>query len=204
MTMTQKINHPDMVRVLAKSGADIRASLTDLDCHKAHMIWGLWEVSEIVGYEDAANLIEELGDFEFYFEGLRQGYGFTYEQTLIALSQIDPSSFNADSYLTYGEQLLVVVGNLADLVKKEVIYRKHVESDTILHATAAVQYFLNQFYEHHVATREDAINGNIEKLSKRYEGFKYSDAAAQARADKDPEKNTDESDAVESLFQKTE
>lgn len=35
-------------------------------------------------------------------------------------------------------------------------------------------------------TREETIEANIAKLGKRYEGFNYSDQAAQTRADKEP------------------
>ncbi len=114
------INHAEMVRTLAKPGADIVASLTPETAHLLHMAVGVsGEAGELLDavkkaavYNkpiDLANVVEELGDLEFYMEGLRQGLGIT---------------------------------------------------------------------------REETLQGNIAKLSVRYNGLKYSDAAAQARADK--------------------
>lgn len=114
------INFSDMVRVLAKPGADIQQSLTPSDCHLLHMVVGisgeagelLDAIKKAVVYQkelDRNNVIEELGDLEFYMEGLRQELGIT---------------------------------------------------------------------------REATIEANIEKLGDRYKGFRYSDRAAQERADK--------------------
>lgn len=123
--MEQKINHGQMVFVLAKSGATIAAEMTPHGAHLIHMVLGIsGEAGELLDaikksviYNkplDVVNVIEELGDIEFYLEGLRQRIGITREQT---------------------------------------------------------------------------IDANIAKLAKRYEGFKYSDGAAQARADKvEPER----------------
>ena len=114
------VNHADMVKALAKPGADIVASLTPETAHSLHMAVGIsGEAGELLDavkkaavYNkplDRANVIEELGDLEFYMEGLRQGLGIT---------------------------------------------------------------------------REETLAGNIAKLSVRYAGLQYTDAAAQARADK--------------------
>jgi NTP pyrophosphatase (non-canonical NTP hydrolase) len=108
-----------MVQVLAKSGADILASLTPERCEMLHMAGCIpEEAGEVFGvikkhvyYNkplDRQKLVEELGDLEFYIEGLRQACNIT---------------------------------------------------------------------------REEVLEANINKLSKRYEGFRYSDAAAQQRAD---------------------
>lgn len=85
--------HSEMVEVLAKSGELIRSELTAQDAHNLHMIIGIsGEAGELVDcvkkaiiYRkpiDMDNLIEELGDLEFYMEGLRQSYGISRSQTL--------------------------------------------------------------------------------------------------------------------------
>jgi len=90
-----QINHADMVKALAKSGEDILGSLTPEKCHMWHMASCIpGEAGElfdaikrfvIYGKElDMENAIEELGDIEFYMEGLRQGLGLTREQTIQA------------------------------------------------------------------------------------------------------------------------
>lgn len=89
-------DHEDMVRVLAKPGEDIIKDLTPQHAHLWHMascIQG--EAGELFdaikkpviyakGQFDMKNIIEELGDIEFYMEGLRAGLGITRAQTLQA------------------------------------------------------------------------------------------------------------------------
>lgn len=87
--------HQKMVKDLIKPGADILASLTSEKCHLDHMAQGAaYEAGELgdaikkhIMYNkplDRENVIEELGDMEFYMEGLRQGLGITREETLEA------------------------------------------------------------------------------------------------------------------------
>ena len=87
------VNHPDMVRSLVKPGAKIIASLTPEAANAWHHATGVaGEAGELldaikkhVVYNkplDRANVIEELGDLEFYMEGLRQGLGITREETI--------------------------------------------------------------------------------------------------------------------------
>lgn len=94
MTQTEQ-DHAAMVRLLAKDGEIILSELTPEDCHNLHMIIGIdGEVGELtdavkkaVFYRrelDRENVIEELGDIEFYLQGLRQGFGITREETLAA------------------------------------------------------------------------------------------------------------------------
>lgn len=116
----ETIKHDEMVRVLAKPGAEILKSLDAKKCDLIHSCFGLiTEVGEMcdavkrhVFYEqplDRENCIEESGDIEFYHELLRQTLDFV---------------------------------------------------------------------------RATAIQMNISKLGKRYEGFKYTDQRAKERADK--------------------
>lgn len=87
------ITYAEMVRALAKPGAAIVASLTPKTAHLLHMAVGVsGEAGELLDavkkaavYNkpiDLANVVEELGDLEFYMEGLRQGLGITREETL--------------------------------------------------------------------------------------------------------------------------
>lgn len=90
-----KIKHADMVKRLAKPGDVIKSELTVLDCHLLHMSMGLTgEVGELVDaikkslfYRkelDLENVIEELGDIEFYLEGLRESLNISRQQTIDA------------------------------------------------------------------------------------------------------------------------
>ena len=84
----------EMVAALAKPGEQILASLTPEDCHTLHMAVGIvGEAGELIDaikkaviYRkplDRVNVVEELGDLEFYMEGLRKKLNITREETLI-------------------------------------------------------------------------------------------------------------------------
>src|SRR5215216_502430 len=87
------MKHSELVNTLAKPGADIVSSLTAENAHLLHMAVGIsGEAGELIDavkkaaiYNkqiDRENIIEELGDIEFYMEGLRQGLGITREETI--------------------------------------------------------------------------------------------------------------------------
>jgi NTP pyrophosphatase (non-canonical NTP hydrolase) len=89
------IKHADMVKALAKSGEVIAAEIDGEDAHLIHMVIGIsGEAGELLDaikkkaiYRkplDMENVLEELGDLEFYMEGIRQGLGITREQCLEA------------------------------------------------------------------------------------------------------------------------
>ena len=77
-------NHSQMVSALAKDGKAIQDTMTPDKVHLMHMIMGVsGEVGELLDtvkkhivYDkplDIENVLEELGDIEFYLEGFRQG-----------------------------------------------------------------------------------------------------------------------------------
>lgn len=88
-----KLSHPKLVEALCKPGQEIKDSLSPVDAHLLHMLIGLsGEVGELIDavkkpiiYRrpiDIGNVVEELGDIEFYLEGLRQGLNVQREKTL--------------------------------------------------------------------------------------------------------------------------
>lgn len=85
--------YESMVRSLAKQGTVILEELTGSRCNLWHMATGIsGEAGELldavkkhVAYNktlDVENIVEELGDLEFYMEGLRQELGITRQETL--------------------------------------------------------------------------------------------------------------------------
>lgn len=85
----------EMIAALAKPGEDILASLTPEKCHMWHMascipgeggeLFDAVKKFVIYGKDlDLENAIEEMGDLEFYMEGLRQALGITREQVIEA------------------------------------------------------------------------------------------------------------------------
>jgi NTP pyrophosphatase (non-canonical NTP hydrolase) len=93
--MSEQITHPELVKWLCKPGAAILKDLTAKDAHLLHMAVGIaGEAGELADalkkptiYRrpiDLTNVVEELGDLEFFMEGIRQALGITREQTLLA------------------------------------------------------------------------------------------------------------------------
>lgn len=93
--MHEGLKHDEMVRGLCKSGDVILSELSPEDAHSIHMMMGisgeagelLDAVKKSVIYRkplDRQNVVEELGDLEFYMEGLRQGLGITRDETIEA------------------------------------------------------------------------------------------------------------------------
>ena len=89
------IAHADMVTALVKPGDDILDTLSPSKCNILHMTIGisgesgelLDAIKKHIMYDkplDRDNVIEELGDLEFYMEGLRQELAISREQTLAA------------------------------------------------------------------------------------------------------------------------
>lgn len=88
-----EMQHSEMVTGLAKDGQEILDQITPAQVHEWHMATGvsgeagelLDAVKKNVVYQrpiDRENVIEELGDLEFYMEGLRQSLCITREETL--------------------------------------------------------------------------------------------------------------------------
>lgn len=84
--MNPDYNYNAMVAALAKPGAAIVESLDPEKAHLLHMAIGIaGEAGELLDaikkhviYNkviDLKNVVEELGDLEFYMEGMRQGIG---------------------------------------------------------------------------------------------------------------------------------
>jgi NTP pyrophosphatase (non-canonical NTP hydrolase) len=89
------MTHEELVTALVKPGEAIAASMTADDAHLMHMAIGISSeagelldaVKKAVIYQkdlDMVNVEEELGDIEFYLEGIRQGLGITRQQCIDA------------------------------------------------------------------------------------------------------------------------
>lgn len=87
------MNHAQLVKQLVKPGLNIRQELTPEKCDLWHMATGIsGEAGELLDaikkhviYNrplDMENIIEELGDLEFYMEGLRQRLGLSRDEVL--------------------------------------------------------------------------------------------------------------------------
>ena len=195
------IVHSDMVTKLAKPGAQILAEMTPEDAHLMHMTIGMAgeagelldaveSVVELWAQEaqfDMDNVNEELGDLEFYTEGLRQGLGIDYvfDRTFGNEVPYDLRDVTTpDRKLHLAVRISVVCSEILDLAKKRFIYRKELDTAKVISLLGNLEMFLFVFRESVGTNRGVTLTANIKKLSKRYENFVYSDQAAQNRADK--------------------
>lgn len=82
-------------------------------------------------------------------------------------------------------------GELLDAVKKHVFYNKPLDIANVIEESGDLDFYeeglrqvLNKFFSNVGLLRETFLEGNIQKLDKRYHTGNYSDQQAQARADK--------------------
>lgn len=77
-------------------------------------------------------------------------------------------------------------GELLDAIKKHVIYNKPLDMQNVLEELGDIEFYLQGLRQELEIRRVDTLQANIRKLGVRYSSMKYSDSAAQARADKAP------------------
>lgn len=186
------ITHPQLVAALAKPGDVLLSSLTPSKVNLWHAATGIsGEGGELleglrakVSYdEQRTNLIEESGDLYFYIEQLVQETGME-----IPWNDITADAYSMrigqDMMLSYGIEVAVCSAQVLDTVKKCTIYNKELNQTVLSIQLYDLLKYLMALGLMFGFGREVAISANIAKLSKRYEGLKYSDKAAQDRADK--------------------
>jgi len=93
--ISSNVTHAEMVTRLCKKGSEIVHTFTPFKAELLHHAVGISsESGELIDAvkknfiynqePNLTNIIEELGDLEFYMEGMRQVLGITREQTLQA------------------------------------------------------------------------------------------------------------------------
>ena len=75
-------------------------------------------------------------------------------------------------------------GELLDAAKKHWAYNKSLDRENIKEEIGDALFYLEAMCQRFGWSLEDAMKANIDKLGKRYGTGQYSDAQAQARADK--------------------
>lgn len=75
-------------------------------------------------------------------------------------------------------------GELLDAVKKYVVYDKPLDRMNVVEELGDLEFYMEGLRAEFGITREETIQANIAKLSKRYHSGGYTDSQAQARADK--------------------
>jgi NTP pyrophosphatase (non-canonical NTP hydrolase) len=75
-------------------------------------------------------------------------------------------------------------GELLDAIKKHVVYQKPLDIENVIEELGDIEFYLEAVRAALGIKRETTLVHNMAKLSKRYEAGKFSNEAAQARADK--------------------
>lgn len=75
-------------------------------------------------------------------------------------------------------------GELLDAVKKSVIYGKPLDMANVIEELGDIEFALQGIRNSLKIRREDVLDANVTKLSKRYASGGYTDAQARDRADK--------------------
>lgn len=96
--------------------------------------------------------------------------------------------FKADSYdQQFNHAALGVcgeAGELADAIKKHIHYRKPLDRTNVIEELGDLRFYIQSVMNLMDITEQEVLQANANKLSERYIGLTYSDAAAIARADK--------------------
>lgn len=182
-------DYSDMVRQLAKSGEAILRSTTPEQAHLAHMILGIaGEVGEVMESrqqwwrslteESRLHLLKELGDMEFYLEGLRQATGVVREAVRKRVAELR----NTAIYPYFA----TTAGNLVDVIKRHWIYEQPIDLERLVTELAWMELHLVALRANIDVTREEVLQANYDKLALRYPGLNYSNHGAKERADESP------------------
>lgn len=76
-------------------------------------------------------------------------------------------------------------GELLDAVKKHAVYTKPIDRENVIEELGDLEFYMEGLRQGLGITREETLDHNMSKLAERYNGYKYSNEAANARADKE-------------------
>lgn len=76
-------------------------------------------------------------------------------------------------------------GELLDAVKKATIYNKTIDHENMIEELGDLEFYMSRIRQIIGVTRDEVLEHNYKKLSKRYALGKYSNEQAQDRADKE-------------------
>lgn len=184
----QSVDYATFVAGLKKPGDAILTSLDADKCDAWHMASCIpGEAGELMdclavhltgGTIDRDNLIEELGDLEFYMEGLRGRVGINRAASLSGAG-LSTTSTAALLYALPG-----LAAEVFDVSKRWIVYGKDLDKSALALAIGRLDVALQSIGGYFGLRRDDWLAANVGKLGKRYQTLTYSDQEAQDRADK--------------------
>ncbi len=145
------------------------------------------EAAELILANSIENIVEELGDIEFYVEAYFQSIGGRRSALAdqMALEAGDPSGRQVLGTVTIA--ISATAGALLDLTKKGWVYEKPFDENTeraIRYELLRLEVMMSQLRDMVGVRQADVLGANQGKLGKRYPEGVYTDKAAQVRADK--------------------
>lgn len=194
------IQYNEFVAKLVKPGTDIHNSQDGFSCDLLHMAIGMsGESTELLapvrshainGHKlNMTNIIEEIGDQEFFMEHARQLIGINRTSVLggpLLVNKLHPYTVKLIDACVVNA---MHCGDFLDAVKKFAIYNKPFNDcrPKMIDAMIGIETALYHVRDLVQVTRDTCLAANEGKLMQRYTKLTYSDAEAQARADKPQE-----------------
>lgn len=180
-TVLKTVPYDQMVRNLFKDMGSKEASFL----HAAIGISG--ETAELLVANSIENIVEELGDMEFYVEAGYQALGGRRSALAdgLVLDGADPALHQVLGTVTIA--MSTTAGRLLDLAKKGWVYSKPIDEDVeraMRYELMRLEVMMEQLLDMIGVRRPDVLRTNQQKLGKRYPDGVYTDRAAQVRADK--------------------
>lgn len=179
-------SHDKVVRELSKDGQFIINDLYPAAAHAWHMATGICgEIGELLEAlqtpNSAENIVEEMGDMEFFFMGACQAAFIDKE--------VKPKDYKG-AIDQYDMCRLVIAGaDVLDAAKRVAVYNDSTKWDLLRDKLRVFRTHMDRAYAVlQGVSYEMAVEANMIKLvtgpKARYKGGKFSNAAAQERADK--------------------
>lgn len=180
-TVLRTVPYDQMVTNLFKPMGSREASLL----HAAIGISG--ETAELLVADSIENIVEELGDMEFYIEAGYQMLGGRRSALAdeLVLEASDPAQHQVLGTVTIA--MSTTAGRLLDLAKKGWVYNKPLDDNAeraIRYELMRLECMMEQLLDMVGVLRTTVLRTNQTKLGKRYPQGVYTDHAAQVRADK--------------------
>lgn len=179
-----EITRTELVSRLFKTGEALLPTMTSHKMTLLHAAIGIsGESGEILDSQTEFNLLQELGDTRFYVEALLQALDSNEEDARSLPLPPANNHFSGVPSERAKRRISIVAGNILDLVKKHAIYNKELDRDAILQQVHAILIAVEALCSQEAISDEEVHRENLSKLSERYNGLVYSDAAANARKD---------------------
>lgn len=184
VTIFEDGRHAEMVKTLVKSGAQLKSEITP----EKLTLW----IRACKVLIEAGNLFDTVKKHTIYNKPMDEGaLGAIQDRLECALKEFDQITVDNIVIDPYQLELLHIVSclpgegaELLDMVLEHILNDKPIDLENAKEECGDMEFYLEGSRARFGITRKDTLINNYTKLGKRYEGMKYSDAAANERKDK--------------------